>query len=380
MKNALLTGVLVVLTMAWTQAQHIDFGLTAQPEDTEAIDDLIYYGESMDLSGGYIEGEYVGDFTIYDFEGNSLNLYETLQNGKPTIMVSGSVSCIRFTNAFHPVTATAPAYNTLSNFIEGYQDAFNWIFVYGVEAHPTEGECPSNCPPGSFNDTTVVQHETYLYRRFALGDWLDSPAHDFPFNMYADNPDNAVYNNFFQRPFGALVLNCEGEVVMRGDWLHIFVNTYHSDLVALLEEDMVCEVPVEEEEEEDSAEEDPIDEDDDLADEEEDESPEEGDDDLGDGTPGEDDGVVNVAEQFFFDGISIYPNPAKHFTTVEVPEHLLSSAILMRLYDQHGQVAFEQRLTGTINMIGIDRIAQGVYVLEIINFEGQRHISRFMKT
>lgn len=368
----LLSGVLFMLSVAWGSAQHIDFGLPAQPNDTEAIDDLIYYGESMDLSGGYIEEEIVGDFTIYDFEGNSINLYETLQNGKPTIMVSGSVSCIRFTNAFHPETAVAPTYNTLTNFVEGHADEFNWIFVYGVEAHPTEGECPSNCPPGVYNDTTVVQHETYLYRRYAVRDWLDSPDHDFPFNMYADNPDNAVYNNFFQRPFGALVLNCEGEVLMRGDWLHIFVHQRHGDLMALLDEEMICEIPVEEEEE-------PIEEEDeDLADEDG-ESPDEEDDPADDNIE-EGDSSVNVAEQHFIDGVSVYPNPAKHFTTVEVPDELLTSAILMRLYDQHGQVAFEQRLNGTINMIGIDRIAQGVYVLEIINFEGQRHISRFMKT
>lgn len=164
-----LSGLLGMLLCATSVAQVIDFGQSTQPSNTDQIDALIYYGEEMTFEGGYQVGETVGDFTIYNFDGQSINLYETLGNGKPTIMMSGSVSCPRFTNGFLQGSASG-MYQPMRDFINQYQNDFNWICVYGIEAHPTEGECPSNCPPGGYNDTTVVQHETYLYRRHAVND------------------------------------------------------------------------------------------------------------------------------------------------------------------------------------------------------------------
>ena len=54
-----------------------------------------------------------------------------------------------------------------------------------------------------------------------MHDWEKLNEHDMPFTMYADNPDNSIYNNFFQRPFGLLALNCDGTVGIRADWVNV---------------------------------------------------------------------------------------------------------------------------------------------------------------
>ena len=202
-------------------AQYGTFGEATCPEDSAAVDDIIYYGELLDMSGGYVTGDTVFDFTVYDFDGNALNLYTELGGEKPVVLINGSVSCLRFRGTFEPDN-NGQQYVAARNYLEEHANDYNWIFIYGVEAHPTDGNCPSNCPPTVSNDTTVVQPPFYVNRRWAARGWEDSPEHDFPFTMYADNPNNAVYNNFFQRPFGMVAINCDGTVAMRGDWVNSF--------------------------------------------------------------------------------------------------------------------------------------------------------------
>jgi hypothetical protein len=221
MKRILLIG-LLLQSVFILHAQYGDFGMPEQPNDMDAVDDLIFYGDLNDMSGGYHVGDTVFNFTVYDFDGNSIELYEELAGEKPVVIINGSVSCLRFRNAFNTLESHQ-SYFVVSEFIENTQDMFNYIFVYGIEAHPTDGNCPSNCPPTTSTDTTVVQSADYAYRRWSLDSWNSAPEFNFPYNLYADNPDNAVYNNFFQRPFGFLGIQCDGTVAFRGDWVFNFL-------------------------------------------------------------------------------------------------------------------------------------------------------------
>ena len=218
---------LFILTCAFctnATAQYGNFGWSEHPADTAAVDDVIYYGEHNDMSGGYNVGDTVFNFTAYDFGGNPVELYEELAGPKPVVLVSGSVSCIRFRKTWD-TTIVAPEVASARIFMIENDENFNWIFIYGVEAHPTDGECPSNCPPIITNDTAVVQPSIYAERRWSMHTWLSATDHYMPFNMYADNPDNAVYNAFFQRPYGLVALNCDGTVGMRVNW----VDSYFED-------------------------------------------------------------------------------------------------------------------------------------------------------
>ena len=219
--KCILTVGLLMQSFLLLHAQYGDFGLPTQPNDWDAVDDLIYYGELNDMSGGYHVGDTVSNFTLYDFDGNAIELYEELAGEKPVMLINGSVSCLRFRNAFNFVENSQEYF--VGEFIENTQDLFNYIFVYGIEAHPTDGNCPSNCPNTTSTDSTVTQASEYAYRRWSLESWTSAPEFNFPYPLYADNPDNAVYNNFFQRPFGLLGIGCDGTVAFRGDWLSYFL-------------------------------------------------------------------------------------------------------------------------------------------------------------
>ena len=154
----------------------------------------------MDMSGGYNVDDTVFNFTAYDFDGNAVNLYDQLAGERPVILVSGSVSCIRFRNVFDPLEPGQEVWSA-RNFIYDHIDDFNWIFIYGVEAHPTDGNCPSNCPPTVNTDTTVVQPRSTRNVAGPCTTGWNRPIHDLPFTMYADNPDNSIYNTLLPAAF-----------------------------------------------------------------------------------------------------------------------------------------------------------------------------------
>lgn len=222
-----------VLTHAQS-AQHL--GWSVQPSDSEPVAGLQDYGEWNDMTGGIQVGEIAPNFTVYDPEGVPYTLSENLEPGKYTILMSGSVSCLRFRNAFDLTQTQTEAYVSTHAFMADHLDDFNWALVYGIEAHPTDGNCPSNCPTTTSNDTTVLQPLTYFERRWAVKTWDQAEEFIHPIDIYADNPDNGIYNTFFERPFGICVLDCTGEVVMRGDWAMNFFHEEGDLLMALHDE------------------------------------------------------------------------------------------------------------------------------------------------
>jgi hypothetical protein len=170
------------------------------------------------MSGGYAVGDTVRNFIAYDLEGTSVDLYALLGGSKPVIVANGSVSCPRFRDIFN-LDQQSGEYTTSREFILSHATDFEWVFIYGMEAHPTEGACPSNCPPSITTDTVVVQAATYAERLAAVNTWMNSSHIEFPFTMYADHPSNAIYNTYFERPSGWVAINCDGTVAHRGDWL-----------------------------------------------------------------------------------------------------------------------------------------------------------------
>jgi hypothetical protein len=271
-------------------SQYGDFGLAEQPTDDQIVDDLIFYGEENDMSGGYAVGDTVSDFTVYDHAGNSLNLYEELSGDKPVVLINGSVSCIRFRNAFNAEEGSQ-LYYAVGQFIEETQDLFNYIFVYGIEAHPTDGNCPSNCPNVILTDTTVTQAPDYGYRRGSLYSWTSAPEFNFPYSLYADNPDNAVYNNFFERPFGLLGIQCDGTVALRGDWVTEFLIGNSDQLEAWQSTYTSCTISwSEQEDESDEEDNETDDEGNDVGDENDDNSNDDSDEDSSGDSDGNDSG------------------------------------------------------------------------------------------
>ena len=350
-------------------AQYGTFGEATCPEDSAAVDDIIYYGELLDMSGGYDTGDTVFDFTVYDSDGNSLNLYTELSGEKPVVLINGSVSCLRFRGTFDPDN-NGQQYVAARNYLEEHANDYNWIFIYGVEAHPTDGNCPSNCPPTVSNDTTVVQPPFYVNRRWAARGWEDSPEHDFPFTMYADNPNNAVYNNFFQRPFGMVAINCDGTVAMRGDWVNsFFMNS--TNVTALNEwrlESNPCSIewtPDDDGTDDDGTDDDGTDDDGTDDDGTDDDGTDDDDTPLDDG-PSEalTGGNLNneVVSNGFIQGSSdlkIYPNPARDLVQIEGLEN--DARVL--LIDMSGRALLDVESTDQVLRIDASAFSPGPYIV-----------------
>jgi hypothetical protein len=344
-----LAFLLTCTVCTFTTAQYGDFGLPEQPADTASVDDIIYYGDYMDMSGGYNVNDTVYNFTVYDFDGNPVELYDELAGPKPVVLVSGSVSCIRFRNVFDPAIPGQEVWSA-RNFIYDHIEDYNWIFIYGVEAHPTDGNCPSNCPPTVNTDTAVVQPSIYAERRYAMHDWLESPIHDFPFTMYADNPDNAIYNTFFQRPFGLIGLNCDGTVGIRADWVtNFFANTDNVDAMLDFRQNYnTCTIDWQPE--------------DDVTDEDETEDDEPIDYDGPDyALDGQSDNHVtsDVSEGIALDGLRVYPNPARAKLTVA------SNALdaTWQLTDMRGRPVAHWTQTERLSSFDVADLPRGQYVL-----------------
>ena len=362
----ILKALLAVMACTLSRAQYGDFGLAEQPADTAAVDDIIYYGDYMDMSGGYNVGDTVFDFTAYDFDGNPINLYDQLAGQRPVVLVSGSVSCIRFRNVFDPLIPGQEVW-AARTFIYDHQEDFNWIFIYGVEAHPTDGNCPSNCPPTINTDTAVVQPAVYSERRWAMHDWENSPEHDLPFTMYADNPDNSIYNNFFQRPFGLLALNCDGTVGIRADWVtSFFLDVSNEEELMMFRQNYTsCQIDWEPEEDEDEQ--------DDTEDDTNEDDTTGGDDDSDEDEPVDYDGPDHALEGHAGNGtesdlseqapigaaLRVFPNPAQSVLTV-VSDAQINS---LQLTDLRGRTVAQLTAVDRFLTLPVADLPRGQYVL-----------------
>jgi len=210
------------------QNEHFTWlGLDEFPLPTDSIDAVPYSGELNEFDGGYALGDTVGDFHLWSLEGEEFLLSNEVDPNKPTIIFNGSATCIRFQNDWDPEISPI-----LVEWVTNYLDAFNWIPVYVAEAHALDVEnCPTNCPafPIAGPDGQYLNQHRVVQDRIDAAqmvvDYMGPGSGNqwqFPWNdMLIDSPDNLIYTHFFLRPAGMVVINCDGIVVDRGDWLGI---------------------------------------------------------------------------------------------------------------------------------------------------------------
>lgn len=233
-----LTMLGVCLTGAsWCQVDHSEWlGPNEMPLPTDSILPLPYSGEANDFSGGYAVGDTVTNFRLWTLAGEEFILSEEVTAEKPIILLDASITCIRFQNDWNPLIS--PAVNF---WVNGHFDDFTWVPIYVGEAHALDIEnCPSNCPDlpiAGPHGEYVYQHRTYQDRLDAAQiavEVMSSEAGqgwNFPFSdMVIDSPDNAIYEHYFLRPAGIVVIDCDGKVLARGDWFGTYLNDIENQL------------------------------------------------------------------------------------------------------------------------------------------------------
>jgi hypothetical protein len=220
-----------ISSASFGQNEHfVWLGLDEQPLPTDSIDSVPYSGELNEFDGGYAIGDTVGDFHLWNLSGEEFLLSNEVDPEKPTIIFNGSATCVRFQNDWDP--AVSPV---VIEWVNLHLNDFNWIPVYVAEAHALDLEnCPSNCPafPIAGPDGQYLnQHRIVQDRIDAAQMVIDNMGPgstnqwQFPWDDFLiDSPDNLIYSNFFLRPAGLVVFDCDGIVVDRADWLGIHLN------------------------------------------------------------------------------------------------------------------------------------------------------------
>jgi hypothetical protein len=226
MKKLLYSPFLFLLLIGWTiQAQpqlKPSIGIGPEPDPSDAICDIPLYLDNFSFSG-YQEGDTIPDFNLFDLDGNELKLGESMQDGKPVLLISSSYTCFVFRGKI-------PLINELQ---QQFGDDINIYIIYTVEAHPDGVISPyfgfENVGNANISEGVLYpQPATYGERLDIVEDMLDAYQLDVP--VYIDGPCNEWWSNFGPAPNNATLISPEGIVVAKHPWFDKFPFDIRCDL------------------------------------------------------------------------------------------------------------------------------------------------------
>ena len=126
-------------------------GIGPMPSDNDPVCTIPWYLGSF-YTSGLAAGDTAYDFTLYDLNGDSLNLAEALSHGKPVLLVAGSYTC--------PVYRGKVA--ALNNVVTTYAGLVDVYIIYTIEAHPI---IDTSVYFGYVNPTTTNLQAGITYRQ-----------------------------------------------------------------------------------------------------------------------------------------------------------------------------------------------------------------------
>ncbi len=188
-------------------------GIGALPNDVDSVCTIISRDQVPWTPVN--QGDTAADFTLYDINGNSVNLASVLNSGKHVLMVSGSYTCPIFRDHMSILNAVSAQYGS----------QIECFVVYTVEAHPTGSPMPNN---GNVNPTnpSYFQPSTYGERKAIVQDLLNGvngtpPGSYIPVTVnvpiYIDGPCNQWWD-YYNAPNNAYLINTNGVVFAYHEW------------------------------------------------------------------------------------------------------------------------------------------------------------------
>ena len=186
-------------------------GISGLPSDNDSVCDIIPRNQGNPWVPISV-GDTVADFTLYDINGDSVNLESILSAGKHVLMVAGSYTCPIFRNHMTELNAVS---NQYGNQIECFA-------IYTVEAHPTGSPMPYS---GVINPTNppYYQPNTYGERKMIVSDLLNGvgAGNYIPVTVnvpiYIDGPCNEWWQ-YYNGPNNAYFIENTGVVFAYHDW------------------------------------------------------------------------------------------------------------------------------------------------------------------
>ncbi|HNQ13462.1 MAG TPA: T9SS type A sorting domain-containing protein [Bacteroidia bacterium] len=201
-------------------------GLFSNPLLSDSICSIPIYTGSYDNSG-LQKGDTVYDFTLYDINGDSINLKNELQAGKPILLIAGSYTCPVYRGKVQKINQIDSIYgNQLEVFV-----------VYTVEAHPDIDVSPYSGTVWTTaqNQTLGIlyqQPKTYGERINVVSDMMANMVHQVP--VLIDGPCNEWWSVFGPAPNNAYLIDTNGIVFAKHGWFDKAPNNIVCDIDSLL--------------------------------------------------------------------------------------------------------------------------------------------------
>jgi hypothetical protein len=225
MKNFVLVFVFIFSSLLVKSQLLPSIGLTSLPADNTPICSIPWYLGSF-YTSGLQEGSYAPDFKLYNLSGDSLILSNALANGKPVLLVAGSLTCPVFMGKIP----------TINQIISTYGNDIQVYIIYTLEAHPTDTSVYFGyVNVGTANTNAGIlfaQPTTYGERKHmvdTLSYWASSTA-----PIFIDGPCNTWWSTFGPAPNNAYLIDTNGQIVSKHGWFHKNPDHIFCDLDSLL--------------------------------------------------------------------------------------------------------------------------------------------------
>ena len=213
-------------------------GLSSLPADGDSICDIPLAIDSgyLFMEPGLHEGDTIPDFQLYTLENNSMHIGDVLTDGKPVLLVGGSVTCPKFRNHL----------SELNDLQATYGSQIHIYIIYTVEAHPADPDIsPYKGEVWELNvndQLGIIYPEPVIYadRKDAASDMLDNLSIDVP--VLLDGPCNAWWQTYALAPNPAFLIQPNGTIFKKQGW---FDNGLYamSDAIDILLQGLPTAVP-----------------------------------------------------------------------------------------------------------------------------------------
>jgi hypothetical protein len=227
MKKLLLLFAFQVLFTASTMAQLLpSIGLNSLPSDNDSICPIPVYAGSF-YTSGFEAGDPVPDFTLFDLNGDSVNLGAALQSGKPVLLIAGSYTCPVFRGKINDINIIDSLYGSL----------LNVYVVYTADAHPIVDGSPYSgtvwVPSANFSEGVLYeQPKTYGERKELIDSMLLNYSINVP--ILIDGPCNEWWLNYGPAPNNAYLINTNGTVYTKQGWFDRAPESMYCSIDSLL--------------------------------------------------------------------------------------------------------------------------------------------------
>lgn len=165
-------------------------------------------------SPGLQNGDTIPHFKLYKTNGDSVDILTVLQQGKPVLLVGGSITCNVFRQKIAEINAVTSYYGS----------QINVFVVYLVEAHPASPDLSPYSgtvwvPAANVTDNCLFNQPTSYQQRQDLADTTDARYSITP-EILVDGPCNAFWSNFGTAPNSGFIIRPDGILFKKHGWFN----------------------------------------------------------------------------------------------------------------------------------------------------------------